>query len=63
MQGTITGVTVEKTRITTYIDKSLYEKVEQLADEERRSISQMAAVLIEEALLNRPDSFTPDRKE
>jgi metal-responsive CopG/Arc/MetJ family transcriptional regulator len=63
MQGTITGLTVEKVRITTYLDKNLYEKVEQLSDEERRSLSQMAAVLIEEALLNRPNLSATDRKE
>lgn len=40
-------------RIAVYLDENLKEQVEKLAGDERRSLSQMCAILIEEAVKNR----------
>ena len=38
-------------RVAVYLSEELKEKLDRLADQEKRSLSQMAAILLEESLL------------
>ena len=49
-------------RIAVYLEEDLKNQVEQLAGDERRSLSQMCAILIEEAVRKRLESKGGDRK-
>ena len=40
-------------RVTVYLDPKTYEKLEELAEKDKRSLSNMAAVLLER-LINEP---------
>lgn len=48
-------------RIAVYLEEELKDKVEQLAKVERRSLSQMCAILIEEAASSRNEPTTPQQ--
>ena len=49
----ISDVPAKIPRIAVYLDEDLKDQVERLAGDERRSLSQMCAILIEEAVKNR----------
>lgn len=38
-------------RVAVYLSEEIKERLEKLADQEKRSLSQMAAILLEESLL------------
>ena len=44
---------LEKLRVTAYVDRDAYKSIEKLAEKEKRSLSQMVDVLLQEALENR----------
>ena len=51
---TITSyASLEKLRVTAYVDRDAYRSIEKLAEKEKRSLSQMVDVLLQEALENR----------
>lgn len=50
-------------RIAVYLDEELKDQVEKLAGAERRSLSQMCAILIEEAVKSRLSDSPPAPSE
>jgi predicted transcriptional regulator len=50
---------VGKVTVTAFIEEDLKERLKALADRQRRSVSQMISLLIEEALANEEANNSP----
>ncbi|KXJ49983.1 MAG: hypothetical protein AXW15_05810 [Neptuniibacter sp. Phe_28] len=59
---TTPNTTLKRQRIQAMVDQRLYQQVTQLAKQEIRSESSMAAILIEEAIKNR-EALNTDSKQ
>jgi hypothetical protein len=55
--NTSVSVATDKPKLTVYVEQPVNDALQQVADDERRSKSQMAALLIEEALKARGYQF------
>jgi hypothetical protein len=61
--NTSVSVATDKPKLTVYVESAVNEALQTEADDERRSKSQMAALLIEEALRARGYQFESLPKE
>jgi hypothetical protein len=61
--NTSVSVATDKPKLTVYVEQPVNDALQQVADDERRSKSQMAALLIEEALKARGYQFKQTQAE